>query len=265
MRGMHLYTACVASSALHWTCYLVSSGQTLQLQRSGIAMPSSTPERKSLLLFGASRGLGLAIAEEYLKLDWRVVATARQESGTALHDLVGKADGRLEIEAVDIADPAQITALRERLGSDRFDLMFVNAGVTNDDRETTADVSNEEFVRVMVTNALSPMRVVEMFKDLVPPTGAIAIMSSGQGSVSNNGVIVESSPNRTLRPIEDFRARISQRSEGVSERFGGPDIIAVEGDVLPAERRDVGKKLVGDDFAARTQFTDGAAEIDGVP
>ena len=30
------------------------------------------------------------------------------------------------------------------------------------------------------------MRVVETFKDLVPPTGTIAIMSSGQGSVSNN-------------------------------------------------------------------------------
>ena len=149
-------------------------------------MPSSTPERRSLLLFGASRGLGLAIAEEYLKLGWRVVATARQGSGTALHELVGKAEGRLEVEIVEITDPAQIIALSERLGSERFDLMFVNAGVTNDDRETIADVSNEEFVRVMVTNALSPMRVVEMFKDLVPPTGPIAIMSSGQGSVSNN-------------------------------------------------------------------------------
>ena len=148
-------------------------------------MPTSTPEKR-LLLFGASRGLGLAIAEEYLKLGWHVVATARHGSGTALHDLVDKADGRLDIEIVDITDPAQVAALRERLGSDRFDLLFVNAGVTNDDRETIADVSTEEFVRVMVTNALSPMRVVETFKDLVPPTGAIAIMSSGQGSVGNN-------------------------------------------------------------------------------
>jgi len=65
-------------------------------------------------------------------------------------------------------------------------MLFVNAGVTNDDRETIADVSTEEFVRVMATNALSPMRVVETFKALVPQTGAIAIMSSGQGSVSNN-------------------------------------------------------------------------------
>jgi NAD(P)-dependent dehydrogenase (short-subunit alcohol dehydrogenase family) len=148
-------------------------------------LPIPTPE-KCLLLFGASRGLGLAIAQEYLKLGWHVVATQRSGSGTALHDLVGKADGRLAIEIVDITDPAQVTALHGRLWSERFDLLFVNAGVTNDDAETIADVSTEEFVRVMVTNALSPMRVVEAFHDLVPPTGTIAVMSSGQGSVGNN-------------------------------------------------------------------------------
>jgi len=43
-------------------------------------------------------------------------------------------------------------------------------------------------VRVMVTNALSPMRVIETFQDLVPPTGTIGVMSSGQGSVANNTV-----------------------------------------------------------------------------
>jgi NAD(P)-dependent dehydrogenase (short-subunit alcohol dehydrogenase family) len=150
-----------------------------------IALPTS-PSEKRLLLFGASRGLGLAIAKEYLKLGWHVDATVRTGSGTALHDLVGKADGRLDIEIVDITDLAQVTALHGRLWSKRFDLLFVNAGVKNDDAETIADVSTEGFVRVMVTNALSPMRVVEAFQDLVPPTGAIAIMSSGQGSVSNN-------------------------------------------------------------------------------
>ena len=148
-------------------------------------MPNATRE-KHLLLFGGSRGLGLAIVEEYLKLGWHVVATARDGAGTALHDLAGKADGRLKIEIADINDPAQVTALRGRLGADRFDVLFVNAGVKNDDRETIADVSTEEFVRVMVTNALSPMRIVETFKDLVRPAGAIAIMSSGLGSVGNN-------------------------------------------------------------------------------
>jgi NAD(P)-dependent dehydrogenase (short-subunit alcohol dehydrogenase family) len=148
-------------------------------------MSGSIP-RKRLLLIGASRGLGLAIAEEYLTRGWQVVATVRSGAKTALHDLVDDSEGRLAIEIVDIVEPAQVAALRQRLGADRFDLLFVNAGVKNDDSETIADVATEEFVRVMTTNALSPMRFVETFQNLVPPTGAIAIMSSGQGSVGNN-------------------------------------------------------------------------------
>jgi NAD(P)-dependent dehydrogenase (short-subunit alcohol dehydrogenase family) len=65
-------------------------------------------------------------------------------------------------------------------------MLFVNAGVKNDDRETIADVSTEEFVRVMVTNSLSPMRVIERLHDLIEPRGTIGVMSSGQGSVTNN-------------------------------------------------------------------------------
>src|SRR5579883_1244180 len=148
-------------------------------------MATSMPG-KHLLLIGASRGLGLALAEEFLGRHWRVVATERRRSTSRLPDLLARAAGRLEIENVDIAHPDQVAALRSRLACRRFDLLFVNAGVTNDARETIADVSTEEFIRVMVTNALSPMRVVEALQDLVHPGGTIAIMSSGQGSVANN-------------------------------------------------------------------------------
>ena len=141
---------------------------------------------KNLLLIGASRGLGFALAEEYLKRGWQVVATERTRSKSRLSSLLPAYDGRLEIETVDIVYPDQVAALRARLASRAFDLLFVNAGVKNDDRETIADVSTEEFVRVMVTNALSPLRVVETFQDLVLPSGTIGIMSSGLGSVTNN-------------------------------------------------------------------------------
>jgi len=141
---------------------------------------------KRLLLIGASRGLGYAMAEEYLKLGWSVVATARSNSQSRLSALQQRFKGALEIETVDITDPSQVAALRARLASRRFDLLFVNAGVKNDDRETIADVSTDEFVRVIVTNALSPMRVIEAFQDLVPPAGTIGVMTSGLGSVANN-------------------------------------------------------------------------------
>ena len=148
-------------------------------------MPSLSSDKK-LLLIGASRGLGFALAQEYLKRGWQVVATERFRPTSQLHNLLEASDGRLEIETVDIIYPDQVAALRARLASRKFDLLFVNAGVTNDDRETIADVSTDEFIRVMITNALSPMRVVETLQDLVRPSGTIGIMSSGRGSIANN-------------------------------------------------------------------------------
>ncbi len=141
---------------------------------------------KTALLVGASRGLGFAMVEEYLKRGWRVIATARANSTERLRRVAQDGAGMLEVETVDITREDEIAALRTRLATRRLDLLFVNAGVKNDDRETIADVSTEEFVRVMVTNALAPMRVVEAFQDLVAPDGTIGVMSSGQGSVANN-------------------------------------------------------------------------------
>jgi NAD(P)-dependent dehydrogenase (short-subunit alcohol dehydrogenase family) len=146
-------------------------------------MPATSSD-KQLLLIGASRGLGFALAEEYLKRGWHVVATERVRSTSKLKNLLGASDGRLEIETVDITHPDQVTALRARLASRQFDMLFVNAGVGT--RDLVADISTDEFIRMMVTNALSPMRVVESLQDLVLPTGTIGIMSSGQGSITNN-------------------------------------------------------------------------------
>jgi NAD(P)-dependent dehydrogenase (short-subunit alcohol dehydrogenase family) len=141
---------------------------------------------RKLLLIGASRGLGYAMAEEFLERGWNVVGTVRGETRTRLHELAEKSARRIEIESLDITLPDQISALRARLAAETFDMLFVNAGITNNPHETIGDVSTEEFVRVMVTNALSPMRVLEALYDLVATDGTAGVMSSGQGSVSNN-------------------------------------------------------------------------------
>jgi NAD(P)-dependent dehydrogenase (short-subunit alcohol dehydrogenase family) len=146
----------------------------------------TAPAGKAALIIGASRGLGYALAAEYLARDWQVTATVRGAGRTGLHDLARSSGGRLVVETVDITVPEQVAALRERLAQVTFDLLFVNAGVTNGPGETVADVSTDTFVRLMVTNALSPMRVVETLQDLVAPHGTIAVMSSGQGSIANN-------------------------------------------------------------------------------
>lgn len=148
---------------------------------------SSNPA-PTILLIGASRGLGHAIAAEFLRKEWNVVGTVRGGgTRTMLHDLADEFESRVEIETLDICAPDQVEGLRERLSGRVFDMLFVNAGTTNQDTtQTIGEVSTEEFVHVMITNALSPMRVIESLEHCVASAGLIGVMSSGQGSIANN-------------------------------------------------------------------------------
>jgi NAD(P)-dependent dehydrogenase (short-subunit alcohol dehydrogenase family) len=68
------------------------------------------------LIIGASRGLGHAMAAEFLDRGWNVVGTVRDTTArTPLHDLADRADGRVTIEHLDINDPGQLPPLHERL------------------------------------------------------------------------------------------------------------------------------------------------------
>jgi NAD(P)-dependent dehydrogenase (short-subunit alcohol dehydrogenase family) len=196
---------------------------------------SSASQNTTVLLIGASRGLGYAIATEYIGRGSRVVATVRGRARTALHELQDTAGDRLEIEHVDINEPEQVQALRGRLGARRFDLLFVNAGVTHRPEETIADVATEEFTRLMITNALSPMRVIETLGDLTEPNGTIAIMSSGQGSIANNergGFEIyrasKSALNQLMRSYaarhhDDSRTLLLMAPGWVKTELGGPN------------------------------------------
>lgn len=140
-----------------------------------------------ILIIGASRGIGHAMVAELLARNWHVTGTVRDTGHTPLHDLAKSHAGRLSIARLDITEPRQIAALREELSAERFDILFVNAGTANANQsETIGETSTEEFIRVMLTNALGPLRILEGLQDLVTPEGTLGVMSSGQGSVANN-------------------------------------------------------------------------------
>ncbi|WP_329395312.1 SDR family oxidoreductase [Streptomyces melanogenes] len=141
--------------------------------------------RKTAVIIGASRTLGLGLAAEYLRRGWDVIGTVRGSRRTGLHDLAEASGGRLTVESLEMTDPEQISALRDRLSRRTLDLLFVNAAITRGDLPI-GEVPTDMFTEVMVTNALSPMRVVETLGPLVAPTGTIGVMSSDQGSIASN-------------------------------------------------------------------------------
>jgi NAD(P)-dependent dehydrogenase (short-subunit alcohol dehydrogenase family) len=140
--------------------------------------------RRTALVVGASRTIGLGLATELAQRGWHVVATVRGDEPDALRTLVERT-GRVRVEHLDINEPDQIDAVRQRLSATALDLLLINAGMTDDDVPLD-QVPTAVFVDVMVTNALSPMRVVERLGALVKPEGTIAIMSSRQGSIGFN-------------------------------------------------------------------------------
>lgn len=230
----------------------------------------SSKNAPTILLVAASRGLGLAMAEQFLGKGWSVTGTVREGSGrTRLHDLADRFDGRLDIETLDICEPAQLAALRERLSGRRFDMLFVNAGTTNEPTETIGEVTTDEFVRVMVTNALAPMRVIETLQDCVTADGLIGAMSSGQGSVANNVSGMREVYRGSKAALNQFMRRFAARQADtrramvlmapgwVRTELGGPDArLTIEEsvpslvDVLVAKRARPGLEYL--DYLGRT-------------
>jgi len=145
------------------------------------------PQRTALIV-GASRGLGLGLAEQFLKRGWRVIGTVRDRNvRTGLHDLAAVYRSA-EIEEVDVNRQDQVAALRERLSGQRIDLLFFNSAIANGAGDRVTNVSTDDFNQMMVTNVLSPMRFVETFVSLVPPNGTVGVMSSNLASVTDNTV-----------------------------------------------------------------------------
>jgi NAD(P)-dependent dehydrogenase (short-subunit alcohol dehydrogenase family) len=140
-------------------------------------------KERTALILGTSRGLGLRLVRLHRERGWNVVATVRDESAVSEPF---RHDSKIEIARLDVTNQAEIDALATQLAGRRFDLLFVNAGISNDPAKTIGQVTTEEFVRLMVTNALGPMRCLEAFAPLVRERGTMAVMSSGLGSVANN-------------------------------------------------------------------------------
>jgi NAD(P)-dependent dehydrogenase (short-subunit alcohol dehydrogenase family) len=206
--------------------------QRLDLSDHETEEASLAQNMKTALIIGGSRGLGLGLVQAYLAQGWRVIAT-RRGAAPGLEALVPSSGGQLVIESLDVTDEAGIAGLRQRLGHEALDLLFVSAGISSSKGQIAGDVSADAFVLEMVTNALAPVRIVEAFAPLVPATGAIAVMSSILGSVSGNtdgGYEVYRASKAALNTLlRSFAARNRERSVvvlhpgWVRTDMGGPE------------------------------------------
>ena len=133
----------------------------------------------TVLLIGASRGIGFELAQQYVAEGWRVLATARNDEGLARLQALGAETLRL-----DVAKPASNSGLAWQLDGEKLDLAVYVAGVG--DRDTAAAApTREKFDLLMHTNAMGPMMVLPQIAPMLAQSaGTFAVISSHFGSLT---------------------------------------------------------------------------------
>ena len=141
---------------------------------------------KTVLLIGASRGLGLGLAAELASRGWQVIATVRDPGRATELAALAARTGRIEIVKLDVDDVGQLEALAGRIADRKLDLLFVNAGISGPRAQSVADLSRVDVAQVMWTNALSPVRIAGRLASQITTGGTVAFMSSVLGSIAEN-------------------------------------------------------------------------------
>ncbi|TDK61934.1 SDR family oxidoreductase [Sapientia aquatica] len=134
----------------------------------------------TVLIIGASRGIGFGLAQEYRAAGWRVIGTARQADD--LDKLTAIGAKSLQLDVNDLNDCAGLGWL---LDDEKIDVAILNAGVIGTRTEKLDTPSAEEFNLVMQTNVLAAMRILPIIAPMVQSAqGTLAVISSEMGSLS---------------------------------------------------------------------------------
>ncbi|MGE4481277.1 SDR family oxidoreductase [Acidocella sp.] len=141
-------------------------------------------EAKQALVVGASRGIGLGLTREFLRRGWHVTATVRSAiSGGGLENYYDQ----LTLDTLDINNLHMVEAFMARMKGRIFDVVVLNAGIYGPRDKGVNEATQEEISHLMMTNAISPVRLAERLVPLLrPETGVLAFMSSVLGSLEVN-------------------------------------------------------------------------------
>jgi len=140
---------------------------------------------RSVVVTGASRGLGLAIANKLAKTGWRVIAIARKESdqlAELVRDLARDQQGSIHFKAFDLEQVSEIPAMVKELRKEYGSLygLVNNAGLgTSGVLATMRDTQIERLIRL---NILSPLTLTKYIVRLM--------MADGGGRIVNVASIV---------------------------------------------------------------------------
>lgn len=135
----------------------------------------------TVLITGANRGIGLALARQYAARGDAVIGVCRHGS-----DALAQSGARIET-GVDVADDGTVAALAQRLADVRIDVLVLNAGILSNEVFGHIDADGlQRMRRQFEVNALGPLRIAQALRDRLVDGAKIGIVTSRMGSMADN-------------------------------------------------------------------------------
>jgi 3-oxoacyl-[acyl-carrier protein] reductase len=145
--------------------------------------------QKVVIVTGASRGIGRAIAEVLASRGAHVVAAARAEHAAGTVDTIKAAGGSAETASLEVTDSASVSAMVDGVMTrhGRIDVLVNNAGITRD--QLMLRMKREEWDEVIATNLTAAFTCVHAaLKPMIKRrAGRIISISSVVGQMGNPG------------------------------------------------------------------------------
>jgi len=148
---------------------------------------SSNAERRTLLLTGASRGIGHATVKRFSSAGWRVIACSRQPFPEDCPWEAGR-DDHVQVDLADINDTMRaIDEIHRRLGDGKLHALVNNAGVSpkgpGGSRLGAIDTAVRDWNHVFQVNFFAPILLARgLINELKATRGSVVNVTSIAGS-----------------------------------------------------------------------------------
>ena len=138
----------------------------------------------TVLITGASRGIGRALAEGYARRGWTVWAAAR----TPASEAIAAIDGDVRPVALDLGDVASIDSLPERMGWPALDIQLNCAGLLGPTRTMQGPADTDDWPAVFQVNVIGTLRLTLSMLPLIAlgKERKIVALTSRWGSIGEN-------------------------------------------------------------------------------
>ena len=165
----------------------------------------------TIMITGASRGLGLEFARQFYNEEFRVIATCRNPKDANELNAIGDID----VHSLDVTEDKSVAILADKLRGENIDILINNAGVIGQ-RDGFGKLDYDIWAETMDTNVFGPMRVAEAFRDNVMNSKKkqMIFITSRMGSITEavpNAYVYRSSKAALNMAVKCLSAELEEK------------------------------------------------------